>query len=78
MEKNDQKNLELLSPTLLKHKKRKKLNAKKNQLITKHEMGFETSKFCNRVIYYRILTTNPLQDRNLEDCMKYNQELNFI
>ena len=34
--------LELLSPTLLKHTKRKKLNAKKNQLITNNEIGFET------------------------------------
>ena len=42
MKNHEQKNLELLSPTLLKHKKRKKLNAKKYQLITNNEMGFET------------------------------------
>ena len=63
VEKHDQKNLELLSPTLLKHKKEEIERQEKlinYYTVINNEMGFETCKFCNRVIYYRILTTNPL------------------
>ena len=63
MEKHDQKKLELLSPTLLKHKKEEIERQEKlinYYTVINNKMGFETCKFCNKVIYYRILTTNPL------------------
>ena len=62
MEKPDQKNLELLSPTLLRHKKEEIERQEKlmHYTVINDETGFEMCKFCKRVIYYRLMTTNPL------------------